>query len=326
MTPPAQEFSGRSVDEAIATGLQTLRLRSNQVEVQVIRKGSRGLFGIGGELAVVRLTPLADTTDVVQSPTPLPSSGQKDAPLTQTGKAAIVDVSIPEQAATIVEQTAPSAAPEATSEGKAAEATAEIAPAPTSFSSTSSSAHPKPSDTKVTPPKISGEASAERLNPEQHAVEQAARELLSRMVQLMGIDAQLEISWEAPSEDEADEGETLYLNITGDDVAQLIGRHGDTLDSIQYLLRMMLNQRMHRWANITVDADHYRKRRSEQLLRLAQRMADQVISSQRAISLEPMPANERRLIHMALRDHPQVYTQSSGEGERRKVFIVPKRD
>ena len=74
-----------------------------------------------------------------------------------------------------------------------------------------------------------------------------------------------------------------------------------------------------------VDVEQYKERRIVQLTKLAERMAEQVISSGRAVSLEPMPANERRIIHMALRDHAEVYTESSGEDERRKIHIVPRR-
>ena len=86
----------------------------------------------------------------------------------------------------------------------------------------------------------------------------------------------------------------------------------------------MVNQQMKEWTNITVDVEQYKERRVEQLTQLAHRMAEQVATGGRAMSLEPMPANERRIIHIALRDHPAVYTESTGEGERRKVNIVPR--
>jgi spoIIIJ-associated protein len=87
----------------------------------------------------------------------------------------------------------------------------------------------------------------------------------------------------------------------------------------------MVNQRFHQWKNIVVDVEQYRQRRAEHLVQLALRSADQVARTGRPLSLEPMPANERRIIHLALRDHPQVYTESSGEGERRKIQLLPKR-
>ncbi|MBK8046705.1 MAG: hypothetical protein IPK16_06025 [Anaerolineales bacterium] len=87
----------------------------------------------------------------------------------------------------------------------------------------------------------------------------------------------------------------------------------------------MVNQRTHAWKNIVVDVEHYREHRVEHLTQLALRSAQQVAKSGRALALEPMPPSERRIIHLALRDNPDVYTESSGEGERRKIQILPKR-
>jgi len=148
-----------------------------------------------------------------------------------------------------------------------------------------------------------------------------AVELLSQLVQKMGFEAQVVPSWH----DADDNGERfLLLNIHGHDVSPLIGRRGETLASIQYLVRLMINQRIKRWKNIIVDVEQYKERRVNQLTQLAKRMAEQVAQSGRAVSLEPMPANERRIVHLALRDHPSVYTQSSGEGDRRKVHVVAR--
>jgi spoIIIJ-associated protein len=148
-----------------------------------------------------------------------------------------------------------------------------------------------------------------------------AVELLGNLVQHMGFDAQVNAAWH----DADDNGERyLLLDIHGHDLSPLIGRRGETLASIQYLVRLMINQRIKRWKNVVVDVEQYKERRVNQLTQLAKRMADQVTQSGRAVSLEPMPANERRIVHLALRDHPSVYTQSSGEGERRKVHIVSK--
>ena len=108
------------------------------------------------------------------------------------------------------------------------------------------------------------------------------------------------------------------------ELGALIGRRGETLENIQYLLRLMVNQKIYKWKNIVVDIEHYKERRVAQLTQLANRMADQVASSGRSISLEPMPANERRIVHMVLRNHPDVYTESYGEGARRKVHILAR--
>ncbi len=150
-----------------------------------------------------------------------------------------------------------------------------------------------------------------------------AVEMLEHLVTLMGFEARVVASWRP-----ADDGQgppSLYLDIQGKDLGALIGRRGETLASIQYLLRLMVNQRLKEWKAITVDVEQYKERRITQLTQLALRMAEQVADTGRSIALEPMPPNERRIVHLALRDHPAVFTQSSGEGERRKVNIVAKR-
>ena len=150
-----------------------------------------------------------------------------------------------------------------------------------------------------------------------------AGELLVQTVRLMGFEARVSTMWQAPDDDNKDA--YLLLELHGRDLGALIGRRGETLNSLQYLLRLMINQRIHAWRNIVVDVENYRLRRAEHLTQLALRSAEQVTTTGRALSLEPMPASERRVIHIALREHPTVFTESSGEGERRKIQIVPKR-
>ncbi|MBX3056298.1 MAG: Jag N-terminal domain-containing protein [Anaerolineae bacterium] len=115
------------------------------------------------------------------------------------------------------------------------------------------------------------------------------------------------------------------IEITGPDLGVLIGPRGDTLVSLQYMARLIVSHQLKNKANFVIDVEGYRERRKQALARLAERMASKVIKQQRPVSLEPMPANERRVIHMTLRDHAAVYTQSTGEGSQRRVRIHPKR-
>jgi len=126
--------------------------------------------------------------------------------------------------------------------------------------------------------------------------------------------------------DLAEEGEepSLILDVTGNDLGILIGRRGETLRALQYVTRLMLSRKLERWEPVIVDVESYRVRRRRSLRQLANRMADRVAFSQQRVVLEAMPANERRIIHIALRDHPQVTTTSVGEGDHRKVTILPK--
>ena len=161
----------------------------------------------------------------------------------------------------------------------------------------------------------------EEEDEEDAELEDLAFDLLSQMLQHLDIEAEIELSW---LEDEEDGDRPLNLNVVGDDLGILIGRNGETLASIQYLIRLMVNQELHSWKNIVIDIDSYKQRRAEQLNQMAHRLAEQVVASGRPASLEPMPASERRLVHMALRNHQQVYTASTGEDQRRKVQILLK--
>ena len=126
-------------------------------------------------------------------------------------------------------------------------------------------------------------------------------------------------------EDEADGEEPHWmLNITGENVSRLIGRRGETLASLQYIVRLICSRRLQRRANLVVDAGGYKLGRSNRLRGLAKRMAKQAVQQGRTIALEPMQANERRIIHLTLRGRGDVMTRSVGEGRTRKVTIVPK--
>jgi spoIIIJ-associated protein len=105
----------------------------------------------------------------------------------------------------------------------------------------------------------------------------------------------------------------------------LIGRRGETLAALQYITRLIASRELQRRANIVIDVEGYKTRREEMLRRLATRMAEQAVQLGRTVALEPMPPYERRIVHLALRDNPQVRTESTGEGEHRKVTIIPQR-
>ncbi len=149
-----------------------------------------------------------------------------------------------------------------------------------------------------------------------------ARQSLEELLAKMKIAASVQARWGAP--DEAGEDPSLLLDVLGDDLGALIGRKGETLAALQYIARLIISKQLNTSVNLMVDVEGYRQRREQQLRRMAQRMAEQALQRQRTLTLEPMPANERRIIHLELRDHPAVRTESVGEGDRRKVTIIPK--
>lgn len=148
-----------------------------------------------------------------------------------------------------------------------------------------------------------------------------ARQVLMELLEKMRIQGDVIVRKAEPSQ--PDENVPWLLDITGPDMSLLIGRRGETLNALQYITRLIVSKRLGRRANIVIDADGYKSSRVDRLEQLAERMADQAVETGRVVALEPMPANERRIIHMTLRKRSDVETRSSGEGEARKVTIVP---
>ena len=150
-----------------------------------------------------------------------------------------------------------------------------------------------------------------------------AAQMLDHLLALMGIQADVSIR------DPETPGDGLgmakaVLDIEGDDLGILIGRRGETLSSLQYLLNLMVSRQLQQHLSFTVDVEGYRRRRERHLNGLAKRSADQVRRTKRPVTLDPMPPNERRIIHLALAEDRYVSTGSVGEGEDRKVCISPK--
>ncbi|MBP7212802.1 MAG: Jag N-terminal domain-containing protein [Anaerolineaceae bacterium] len=122
---------------------------------------------------------------------------------------------------------------------------------------------------------------------------------------------------------EDDDREYYRVEVEGDDLSLLIGRRAETLNAIQYMVSLIVTHHFGNWIRIQVDIQNYRSRRELELQKLARRMADQVISTGRKQMLEPMPANERRIVHIELRKRDDVYTESVGEEPNRKIYIYP---
>jgi len=225
------EVSARSVDEAILKALQELGLGRDEVEVEVVKQGSRGLLGLLSEDAVVRVT-----------------------------------AKVP--------------------------ASVEEAPAPS-------------------------------VVIDQHELAQLGIEILQNLVSYMGLRARVTRE-SAPLESQTG-SDAVLLNVSGEDLGVLIGRRGETLRDLQFLACLIISRHIQSWPNLIVDVEHYKSRREKSLIDLARRMADRVRTTAESVSLEPMPPHERRIVHLALRDDPDVFTESVGQAERRKVVIMPKK-
>ncbi len=241
------EFTGSTVDDAVASGIEALGVTPGDVIVEVLEEPARGVFGIGSRPARVRLK-------LLRPPAPDP-----------------------------VEEAPP---------------TVEEVDAPDTVAADTFTEDGEPTDGGV------------------------ARQVLLELLEKMGVRGRVTIHRAEAHPDEEDDNPWV-LDIEGADVNLLIGRKGETLAALQYIVRLITSRRLERRANIVVDAGGYKSRRTDRLEQLAVRMADQAISTGQTVALEPMPANERRIIHMTLRNRENVETRSAGEGDSRKVTIIP---
>ena len=237
------ETSGESVQSAVEAGLAQLGVSRDQVEIEVIREGSRGVLGIGVRDALVRLIEIKADLEVER------------------------------------------------------ELESELDPEP----ELDSGPHSQFS---------------------QEEILELARDVLAELLEKMQITAEIHTRISVPRY--PDDSSSLVLDLHGDDLGFLIGRKGETLAAIQHLVRLIVNKVVQERTHLVVDVGGYKVRREEALKKLALRIADQVTRRSRMIALEPMNAYERRIIHVSLRNHPTVLTESVGEGPRRKVTIIPR--
>jgi spoIIIJ-associated protein len=287
------EFTGETADAAVSAGLAKLGLQhSDLLTVEILEEPSRGIFGIGARPAKVRLIlrPQMPPQPITPPPPPAPTPKPK------------------------VENKAVTRPPKPQNQPK---------PSPKAQS-------PRPPQKKSQDFEFDDDEEfiiADENNMEGNSLElgedgEAGKEVLSELLRLMGIEHDITIKRAHANRD--GENPPFLLDITGPDMSLLIGRRGETLSSLQYVTRLITSRKLQRRANIIIDAGAYKSKRSERLQQLAVRMADQAVETKRTVQLEPMPANERRIIHMTLRSRPDVETRSHGEGENRKVTIVPK--
>lgn len=273
MTKNAKEIEARgpNVEQAIASGLSRLGLSREDVIVEVIDEGSRGLLGIGSRNAVVKIRSLK--MDVIEEkPSPKPEPVQ--------------------------------------------EAPKKVAPKPAPVAKVEK----QPVEVKKTAVSLQKSDEIEEIDPDEER--ELAVELMQTLLAKMKVSADVSATLSEP--DDLTGRQINIVEINGDDLGVLIGPRGDTLGSMQYLTRLMVGHKLRNRANFVIDVEGYRRRREQALSRLAERMAQKVVKRGTAVGLEPMPPNERRIIHMALRENEAVYTQSVGEGNRRKVRILPK--
>ena len=175
------------------------------------------------------------------------------------------------------------------------------------------------------PEKKPEKAKAAAMPEEGGDVAEAAAGVLEALIERLGLEASVAYEMKPPLAGSEDAPPVVTLNVKGDDLGILIGRRGQTLASLQHIVRLIVAHQAKARVPIVIDVEGYKQRRYEALQALARRMAEQVKDRGRSFALEPMPAYERRIIHLTLADNPDVTTESTGDGEVRKVVIVPRK-
>ena len=236
------EVIAPSVEEAVEKGLHELGLTEEDVDVEVLDEGKKGLLGLGTRQARVALKikspqEKAESTTLVEKKEALPSEAEAVQPASE--------------------------------------------------------------------------------EPEEVSI---ARETINIILEKMRVNAKVTVKLGSSEENRV---QPVLIDIEGKDLSFLIGTKSETINALQYITSLIVGRELGRWVPLQVDVQHYRQRREDELRRLARRMAEQVVSTGRKQALEPMPPNERRIVHIELRDNPRVETESVGEDPHRKVTVIP---
>ncbi len=330
------EASGKTVDDALRQALSRLGARADEVEITVLDEGKRGFFGRGGRDALVRVERVAGgaggpaasqppDTRIPHRPAAAPArqrqgQGQREGRngnrRNEGRNRPAVDAATPKLTAD--DFLIPGQKPQASSASASRGGPARNRP------DRGGSDRPQRTNTRSTPRREHHRDDEPHIDPDINAEEvDFAAGIVDDLLRILDINA--EISIREPVTPGDGLGNTLaVIDIMGEDLGLLIGRRGETLLSMQYLVNLIVGRRYPGRGGVTVDVEHYRHRREEQVIALAQRMADRVKETGAPITLEPMTPAERRLVHIAFVDDEEVETNSVGEGDHRKVVISLK--
>jgi spoIIIJ-associated protein len=312
-----REFTGKSVEEALRHAREEFGVGLDELDFEILTPGSRGVLGMGAELARIVAAPRTalggaapkrEAAAAQPLPVPMDRGPRRDDPPAHSDAPRRDDR--PDRPAM------------------------ERPEAPRRDAPRRDDRPPRRSDDR---PGVSVVSSSEadevqtarslvREREELQASEaspaalDAGKRLLEQLMQHLGFSVAVNI----------ETGETNRLNVVGADdeeheaLGALIGRKGERLSALQHIVNLMLSREMGEWTRVLVDVEGYRGRREQQLREIADRAAARVVETGKMLQLEPMPALERRWIHLALRNHPAVGTQSIGEEPNRRVVVVPK--
>jgi spoIIIJ-associated protein len=321
-----KEFTGKNVEEAIRSAMRDFESELSELDIEILSQGSRGILGVGGEEARILAAPKSAVAAAQTVRAPEPAEAEVEAPerIPDLGEAT------PEadEAANQVAELARAERSERSRGGRSRggrgsgrdggdrrgrEARGGRAEGRAPREPRADRPPREPREPREPAPFIPAKPLDEMSEAERSAI-QGGQEVLTELLRLMGLEATVEIAMGT---------ETSKLNVQGGDLGVLIGRRGEKLASLQHLVNLIVAKREGQWHRISVDVENYRGRREEQLRDVADRAAKRVIQSGKIIQLEPMPAVERRIVHMALVENPKVRTQSVGVEPNRRIVVLP---
>lgn len=299
-----RQFMGKTVAEATDLALATLGLKREEVEIAVVNPGRAGILGFGGEPAVIAVTSLVQAEPASAARTSAESRPVIEPPRRRVAEPVAVEEADEDEEAGDEDLEQPGDEEPEGGEPEEGEEEDE---------ETGAGYEPTGVEERVAVAAGPGE----KRGPDPEA-EQLATEILDFFLGTMGVVATTFVR------EDALDG-VIAFEIEGEDAGLLIGRRGETLQALQFLVNLIVNKQLGRQVYVTIDVEGYRERRQESLKSLAERTAERVVSSGRSIQLQPMPASERRIIHVTLAEHPDVRTESKGDGDQRRVVVLPKR-
>ena len=284
-----QEFTGKSVEEALKIACETFKVGLADLDFEIIAPGSKGVLGMGAEPARIVAAPASAIAGSA------PKRSTEPAPRAAAPRDAEPRDAEPREATPRAARPERSSAPRAERPARA--------PRPERAPREEREPRERRERSETTPEMIAG-----------------GKEILETLIKHLDFEAEIRLSGE---------GSESVLNVAGtspeavEELGNLIGRRGERLQAIQHLVNLMLSRKLGEWARVTVDIEEYRGRREAQLRALARKAGERVQETGRAVQLEPMTALERRWVHMELQGAPGLATESAGEEPERRVVVIP---
>ena len=283
-----REFSGKTVEDAIVEAAMTLGIASSELEIEVVNKGTSGFLGIGAKPAVIKARAKKEVKDEIDD---ILSTVKKPS---RTGKKAAKPVA---------------KKPEDDKKEEVKETSNTVKETVNKETNI---------DVDYSKAEEKEEVSAEPANIDDSIIDET-KDYLKKIFDAMELESTIDITLDKVSR-------TMSIDVEGPEMGIIIGKRGQTLDSLQYLVSLFVNKKSEVYIRVKLDTENYRERRRETLENLARNIAFKVKKSRRPFTLEPMNPYERRIIHSTLQSDKFVSTKSEGEEPYRKVVIYPKRN